>query len=122
MSGKKQTRFFIAYVIFVIISFIILFKLHWDYQGRTSQGYIPITSQTGMGGRILKLNYNRGLGIVLNDGNRYFVKSEFLSRDDDRYPSKLKVGDSIFKKANNDTLVVVRDGISTVYIKRPGDW
>jgi len=122
MSSKKQIRFFITYVIFVIISFMILFKLLSNYQGRITQEYVPITSQTSLSGSVIKKMENRGIQFVFNDGEKYRSKSIFQSKDGDEYDLELKVGDSIFKKANNDTLVVVRDGISTVYIKRPGDW
>jgi len=122
MSNKKQTRYFITFVIFGMIFFFIVFKLYWDDRGKMIEEYVPVTSQTSLSGRVIKRMVNRGIWFIVDDGNKYRNESAFRSKDGDEYDWELKAGDSIYKRANNDTLVIVRDGISTVYIKRPGDW
>jgi hypothetical protein len=123
MGTKESKNIFNAYTslliplsIFIIVGGWIFMIKHQDY---LIQNYPTIEKFTEIRGRVSKVNLNRGIFCIdFADGRRSKDMEKIYNEKKQSIAFFLKEYDSIYKKANNDTIIVKRYGISYYFMLR----
>jgi hypothetical protein len=107
---EKSKRFKICYTIIALTSIIITIWILID-RNRTFliNNYPTITKETEISGKVTKVNLNRGMFCIdLSNGKRVKSMEDITDFKKHDIAFFLNESDSIFKKANSDTIIVKR--------------
>jgi hypothetical protein len=123
MKNNKATNFGKIYLIISIPVGIIFSILFWIYMSNNRSylltNYPTIAKVTEIRGRVSNVNLERGIFCIdLADGSRAKDMEKIYNDKKQSIAFFLKEYDSIIKKANNDTIIVKRNGISYFFMLR----
>ncbi len=123
MKNYKTTNFGRVYLMISIPVGIILSILFLVYMSNDRsyllKNYPTIEKVTEISGRVTKVKLERGIFCIdFADGKRAKTMDDITDNKKHDIASFLKEYDSIIKKANSDTIIVKRYGISYYFMLR----
>jgi len=116
-SSKKimKKKKWIIHSIIIVLLLPVFWYLVISRQDKIRKTHTPIIKETSIQGRIKKVVNNRGTYFEMTDGRLYIEGSFFVNEYKRRYGDDLKANDSINKKENSDTLLIIRGDKTYVY-------
>ena len=113
---KKINILFIG--ISIILSPILVFHLYRE-QENLSKEYPRITFNSSLSGTVVEIFHNHGVFVKLSNGTQCSTGDKLIDNKGSDMGLFLIKNDSIYKKADSDTLYVIRGDKTFIYTYRP---
>jgi len=114
----KQKR-----IIIKILIAVMMLPLMWYWafkrQDDLCEKYTPVEKNVQVIGIVKKIIISHGFFFEMFDNKPYWEKEYYIDTNGHKYGLNLKVDDSIYKKADSDTLYIIRGDKTFIYTYRP---
>ena len=112
---KKINIVFI--VISIIITPMIIFHLYWE-QVNLSKEYPRINFNSSFSGTVVHIIHNHGVFIKLSNGTQFSIGGKYIDNKRSDLGLFIQKCDSINKKANSDSVIIIRRDKNYVFAYR----